>query len=576
MFLFWDDFIFLGEAQENDLSRDYLTMGLFRHFSPVSRLVDLMVADSVADHPWVIPCVLFVLLAGVVASVVWLMVVLHGRTGYAFVGCVVVAPSLTLLQLGNWWTAGVNIMPALIGCYLSFAAMVEVVRGRGSRFSILCWAGAALGVLDYELPMLLIGYLGLWVLLFRDRVTAESLGVLARRTWWTWAGLATICLAAALNYRLNYYDPVPRPSVTDTAHALVRSLVHTLVPTALGFHDPRSTGFSAFSLIVGCVTLSLAVLWLLVTREAAWKGLLFAAAGWLLPTLALVLNRVSIFGVHVVDNVIYFHLPTALFAVGMLEAWRSPARLRGRRLRPPPVARRAMVASAIVVMLGGYAWSTGPTARYQLPEGATPDYVEHARESASVIGADGQPFAVLGGDVPGFVVPGDFRPYNRVGRVLRLTVPDLHFDDPDRRLYRVDDSGNLVPAHIEWVRVAGPLELRLRNAPNRAIRSGNQLCFTSTRDVSVIWALGEPVEGPGLVVRTTAEVSSPTGLRTVVRRTGATTFDRANPDDHSLTPRRPGVLDNVQATSIATLRVKGFDPGVDVCVKSVEVGRLVS
>ena len=38
------------------------------------------------------------------------------------------------------------------------------------------------------------------------------------------------------------------------------------------------------------------------------------------PVLALVLNRLSVYGVIVVDNAIYFHLPTVLVMIGVLEA----------------------------------------------------------------------------------------------------------------------------------------------------------------------------------------------------------------------------------------------------------------
>ena len=41
VFLFWDDFVFLGEAREGELSWDHLGDPLFRHFSPVVRLVNL-------------------------------------------------------------------------------------------------------------------------------------------------------------------------------------------------------------------------------------------------------------------------------------------------------------------------------------------------------------------------------------------------------------------------------------------------------------------------------------------------------------------------------------------------------
>ncbi|MDX6373872.1 MAG: hypothetical protein QOD98_2860, partial [Nocardioidaceae bacterium] len=35
VFLFWDDFFFLGQARRSDLTWGYLTESLFKHFSPL-------------------------------------------------------------------------------------------------------------------------------------------------------------------------------------------------------------------------------------------------------------------------------------------------------------------------------------------------------------------------------------------------------------------------------------------------------------------------------------------------------------------------------------------------------------
>lgn len=574
VFLFWDDFVFLGEAREADLTWGYLTDPLFKHFSPVMRLISLAVVPAVPGHAWVVPLVLFVLLACVAGSVTWLMVVLHGRTVLALVGSVVLAPSLTLLQLGNWWTAGINIMPALAGCYLCLGAMVQLLRHRSQWWGVAALAAAALGVLDYELPMLLIGYAALWLLLFGSRVTGEPWRAAVRRTWWAWAGLAAICVAAAVNYRVNYYDPVDRPSVAGLVHALGRSLVRTLIPTALGFHDPHSHVFSALSLVVGCLVLAGGGAWLLATRTGAWRGLAFAAVGWLLPTLALVLNRVSIFGITVVDNAIYFHLPTVLAVVGVLEAVRAPRRTGARRPGWRPGISRVVVPVALLAVVAGYAWSAGPTARYQLPVGATPSFVERARDSARALRATGRPFSVLDSDVPGFVVPGEFTPYNRADRVLGVVVPGLTFDDASLPLYHLALTGALEPVSVDWVAETtvddGALSLDKASRDS----SGDGLCFTAATGSQVVWALPAPVAGPDLVVRTVATVDRPTAFRVVVRPQGEVGFDRANRDAHELEGDSDGVLDTVAAGSVATLRVKGFTPGVHVCVESVSVGRV--
>ena len=575
VFLFWDDFVFLGEARHAELSRAYLADPLFRHFSPVVRLANLAVVDAIPEHPWVVQLVLSLLVGLVACAVTWLMVVLHGRTRFALVGSVVLAPSLTLLPLGNWWTAGVNILPALAGFYVAFGAMVLVLRGRSRLWGLPCLAGAAVGVLDYELPMLLVGYLGLWFLLFGARVTTEPLTAVIRRTWWLWLGVGAIGVAAAVNYRLNYYDPAPDTSPVDIGQAVGLSLVRTLVPTALGLHDPRSDAFSALSLVIGCAVLALLVGWLLTTRAGAWRGLVFAAAGWLLPTLALVVNRVAFFGVGVVDNAIYFHLPTVLFLIGIVEAWRLPRR-RPARLLPGPTLRRVVVPTLVVAVVAAYAWSAGPTSRYQLPPGATPTFVEHARASAAELRATGDPFTVINSDVPAFVVPGDFVPYNRANEVLGVTAPALTFDEPVPPYYRVSETGTLVPVDVDWLAgsTAASGDLRLLDAPRDPDAPGGALCFTATASSSVLWPLGATLTGPDLVVRTIASVDETTTVRVVVRIEGENGFDRANPDRHTLSPDRTGVLDTVAAASVEGIRVKGFTPGVRVCVDSLAVGRI--
>ena len=154
VFLFWDDFVFLGEARPRGPDVGHLTEPLFTHFSPVVRLVNRLIVGAIPDHPWMIPLVLVVLLIAVVSSSIWLLVVLLGRTAPALVGSLLGAPSLTLLPLGNWWTAAVNFLPAMVGCYVSFGAMVLILAGRSRWWALACFAGAAIAVLDYELPML--------------------------------------------------------------------------------------------------------------------------------------------------------------------------------------------------------------------------------------------------------------------------------------------------------------------------------------------------------------------------------------------------------------------------------------
>jgi hypothetical protein len=576
VFLFWDDLYFLGQARDSDLSWSYLSEPLFLHFSPLSRLVDWIFVGVMPGHLWVILLVQAVLLVSVVAASTWLMVVLHGRTTIALAGAVLLSFSLTLVPLGNWWTAGVNILPALAGFYVSFGAMIKLLGGSSRWYLAPCLAGVTVAVLDYELPLLIIGYLGLWFMLFGSRVTPDSWSAALRRTRWAWVGVAAICIASAVNYRLNYYVDVGRPRLIDVGHALANSLVRTLVPTALGFHDPRSDAFSLLCLVIGCVVLVTLVAWLLLTREHAWRGLLFAAVGWLLPVLALSLNRLTVYGIAVVDNAIYFHLPTVLAMVGVLEAWRSPRRAGRHVVRVGRGSRRVLVPLALLAMVSGYAWSAGPTAEYQYPEGTSPDWYEQAHESAMERLDGGEPFTVINSDASAALVPGGFKPYNRADRVLGIVGPtSLTFDQARPPYFRFVDSGDLVPVTVDWLAqaTAESGELRLRNAEREP---GGSLCFTATDSSSVVWSLGSDVPGPDLVVRTLATTSAESEVRVNVRGEGTDSFDHANDDTHRLSPDYPGILDTVSVPSVDAIRVKGFTPGVRVCVDSLALGRVTA
>ncbi len=122
-----------------DLSWGYLTDPLFRHFSPV--VPAGRTSRSSGRSPstsWVVPArPVRAARPAWPRAVTWLMVVLHGRTRLALVGSLAAgARRSPSLPLGNWWTAGVNILPALVGFYVAFGAMVQILRGRSRVWAL--------------------------------------------------------------------------------------------------------------------------------------------------------------------------------------------------------------------------------------------------------------------------------------------------------------------------------------------------------------------------------------------------------------------------------------------------------
>ena len=293
-----------------------------------------------------------------------------------------------------------------------------------------------------------------------------------RRTWWVWLGVLAIDVAAALNYRLNYYDPAPAPGAGDVVHALGRSLVRTLVPTALGFHDPRTGRFSALSLVSAASRLVALVGWLLrhPSRRLARAWCSRPAAGCCRPWL-LVLNRVA----HLRRRASSTTPSTSTCrrccsSIGVLEAGLRPpasrAEARGAH-RPGPAAARPGRCSS--------RWRRTPGRRTRrrstsCPPGATPDV---RREGPRVGRASGWPTT---GRSPwstptsratssrGFRSPG-----NRADRVLGVIAPPLVFDRPEDVLYRVGPTGELVPVAITLLETdSGHRCAALRWAPRTA------------------------------------------------------------------------------------------------------------
>ncbi|HET9649968.1 MAG TPA: hypothetical protein VFP34_17275, partial [Microlunatus sp.] len=146
VFLWSDDYVFLIDAQGKTVTWDQLKVPLFGHFSPVSQFTDVLVAANLPAHPWLVRTILLLLSIAVIGAVGFLMVGLFGRTWLTLIGTALAAPSLGLLPLVNWWTAGVNIMPAMVGVALCLGGIVRLVRGGSVWWGVPAVGGYLLAV----------------------------------------------------------------------------------------------------------------------------------------------------------------------------------------------------------------------------------------------------------------------------------------------------------------------------------------------------------------------------------------------------------------------------------------------
>jgi hypothetical protein len=583
MFLFADDFIFLNQARERPFGGSYLSLPLFQHFSPVTRIVNKVLVPLI-PHWRAAPFAFLVAMdVAVVLSAILLMVAVFGRTWLAWLGALLLGTSLSLIPLLHWWTAGLNILPAMAGASAGFGAMVLYLRGRTAWWAVLAILGYLVAVTDYELGMLMPGYLALWLVLFGRSALPTSVAQALRRTWWAWGVLAAMLVASAVNYRLNYYRPAPSPPLGLLRQGLVISFFHALVPSIVGLHGDRyDPTWDRFSTAVGAVLIVALFGWTMLRNRRAWRGWAFALIGWLLPALALLINRVGLTHSNgVATNLIYQYLALTMFLVGVIEAVLIASDRPRFAAVGRPRALRALLAggvAACVLVALGYTHSVLPTIRPQKVAQSSNDYVSTVQAGAAAA-ARGGPYGLLDATVPTGLVSASFAPYNRASRVVGLYSPDLPFDVAADRLFAIGSGGRLYPVtltNLLRAEASGTAAvLTATGVTDQHVDPRRGLCFRTGRAGRVLVDLPQTVSGPRLVIRTDFTVSAPTAERYYVLPTTPKRWVAANGDPKRWTPGEHALLETVAATSITSVQVGRFTPGVDVCVSSVTVSEAV-
>lgn len=584
VFLFSDDYIFLTQGLHAELTWDYLKAPLFGHFSPVSRLTDLLVAPAVHDRPQIIYLVLVGAAAAVAAATAFLMTGALGRNRLALLGTALVGTSLTLVPLTNWYTAGVNILPAVAGAFVCFGASVRLLRSSRWWWTVLAVLGYLLAVLAWELAAIIPLYVVVWAVLFRSRLGSPSYRILMRRGAVAWSTIVLIAVATAVNYLGGYYAAQPSGAAWEIAAAVAVSLAQTLVPLGMGMY-PSSWGLLGIVLPVLTAGLLLILVRASLRRSRqAWRGWAFAVVGWLVPAVALVLSRVGVFGVSVAQQPMYFLLPVTLATLGALLAWSStpPPRPPRRQLQ----VRRRRVAAVTILLLGlGYVLS-GPAVvntlfTYALGKYGTPhpDYTSHLLASVDRL-RPGPAFSVLDGDVPGGLVPPTFSPYNRVRTVLDLSAPDVALDSPTPPWYLPDGAGELRPATVDWIGTAafGTIarnSVSSSGVQNVTIDARRGLCFdVETSNAVVVVPLPFPVSSQVGLIRTQATTNQVTPGRVIFLTPRG--WAAANEDSQGWPA---GASSRLETAAAAGSQIVGFDslrPGTTFCVTMMEFGSVSS
>lgn len=350
-FFFLDDWYFIAQARLIPFSLSYLRLGLFEHFSPISRLLDkLLVYNSTGDFTLAHSLELLMYGAAIAAFAFVVRTILGNRWS-AFALTILFGQSLFLLRLLNWWTATANILPATIFGLIAFGAYLHWQRAHAPRWLVASLAAFFLSLLDYETAMLLPFYLlAVRLLVLADDLHPRAWIAVLRREWVFWAGCLALEAAAAINFYTRYYRPVPHPSLWHLLDFLVISVIGTFIPAMFAIKNPQSALGREPAVIVACAVVMAAIVGCVIYRRPrAWRCALAFALVAVITMVPLALNRAAQWGLHTGKELYYqqplqfMFLILAAFAV-RASASRPPPGVLARLRAPVPAA--ALLASA--------------------------------------------------------------------------------------------------------------------------------------------------------------------------------------------------------------------------------------
>ena len=349
-YYFQDDFIFIRQAQTSSFSLTYLRGSLFQHFSPVSRLIDYVLAHRFHSSIAAAHTIELVLLAASVLAFSWTIRELVGRHWWRHLLTLAFAESLALIHLLGWWTATANILPATVFGLLTIAGFVRYRRVRTRRWIAISLLSYGVSLCTHEQSWLVVGYLILFdVLVLAPGGRFRSALVRLWREGWIWLSYAFLTALAMINYFAFYYAPLkPRATVTELIRYVGVQFSQAFAPSAIGLR-PLTTGWTnTAALVVDSLIFVVIVAVSIYRRPSAWRVWAVFAIGFLANSIMIGANRVGYFGVDFGQQLYYIQAPAYLFLLCVGAAFSPDAsvcRVHCRKkppqgLEPPAHQRR--------------------------------------------------------------------------------------------------------------------------------------------------------------------------------------------------------------------------------------------
>jgi hypothetical protein len=556
-----DDYNLLIDAQGQRLDLSYLFEPYNSHLMPGGRLIAWIVADS-GQLNWGLAAALTLLLQALASlAALWMLTTLFGARWWTLVPLALYLSSPITIPAMMWWTAGLNQVFLQCAFFLAVGAWVIHLRTRSRRWLALTTLAVFLGLFFYVKALLIFPVLVYVALAYFASGSLRNRMITFVRCYWQAAIVGALSVTIYLGYYLSaVQEPFTRAGVT-----LIAQIADTMLGTA--FISATSGGpwkwaalappnsFAAppsFAIHLSWVSAVLVILYGVLRRHGtlrAW-GLL---ALYLTGLLALLVNsRAPVYGP--VIGLEYRYLTDAACALALcvglaflpLEGAIDPSRPRSQpllRIRIPGPA----VAALVVAICLSAAFTTIRYVDIWHTQNASDSYMHNL---AADLRAQGD-VDLADENVPDAVIPGIFAPDNGLRRVISLLSTRAAFPDATSRLGVVAIDGTIRQALIGPGVVSRPGP---KTDCGWLVSDQGRTIPLTARAFDFEWWLR---------IGYLASANSP-----VVVSAGSSRIEtEVDAGLNSLYVKIEGTFDSV--------RIDGLDPGVRLCVDTIEVGQAV-
>jgi hypothetical protein len=234
---------------------------------------------------------------------------------------------------------------------------------------------------------------------------------------------------------------------------LEMGLLESFVPALVGLKDPqlRVTDHLGVVLVVDAIVVAAAALgvW---RRPRAGRCVAVFLIVYLVTMVPLGLNRISLFGVGIAQDLYYQQSVQFMFWVLVALSLSAPLRkLRtgaDRRQSALDVRRPAIATIAVLLVAAyslAYVSSVEALADSNRDAVRSSGYMtEFLRSASGVYAATGEPVDLVDLTVPGSVLSGAFFPYTRYDMFFGLMSPSVRIDQSSAEMFDISPTGTLV------------------------------------------------------------------------------------------------------------------------------------